>query len=265
MTLIDMLNQSTRKTENELLASNDQKITQILIVAKSDFAVDGMVSLLDRHRDKYMVSIVDPSQVSTQELAAIHPDMLLINSNTTQQPIEDFIHELHSLSRDTQVLLFGHGMSENYLYQAMRAGARGYLNEKMRGDHLTTALDTIINGGYWAERKILCQFISDKSVQDKIEDNVASLFSRLTNRESEVLELILQGMTTNEIADRIFLSHQGVKAHLTNLFRKFEVKNRAQLIIRTLDAVSPVHSLSELAGKGLKSARTRKKPIHEAA
>jgi DNA-binding NarL/FixJ family response regulator len=143
-------------------------------------------------------------------------------------------------------------MNDTFLYQAMCAGARGYLNEKMRGDHLTNALDTVCQGGYWAERHILCQFISDKSMNDKIEDNAVKLFSRLTKREAEVLGKVLEGLSTHEIAERIYLSHQGVKAHLTNLFRKFEVKNRVQLILKALDEISPVSGLTEIASNSLK-------------
>ncbi len=103
------------------------------------------------------------------------------------------------------------------------------------------------------------KFVSDKSTQDKIEENIAALSINLSPRESAVLELILEGMTTNDIAERIFLSHQGVKAHLTSLFRKFEVKNRAQLIIHAMDIVCPVDSLATMAGKGLKLARSQNK------
>ena len=233
--------------------------SQVLIVSKEDFAVHGMVSLLENQKGKYNVTVADPDNFTLAGLTSECPEIVLINSNELGLSTDEFIHTIHGLCDDANILLFGHGMTEEFLFKAMRAGARGYLNEKMRGDLLTTALDTVASGGYWAERHILCQFISNKSVYDKIDANVAKLFSRLTARESEVLELILEGMTTNEIAEKIYLSHQGVKAHLTNLFRKFEVKNRVQLILSALDQISPVSSLAEIAGKGLKSARCKPK------
>lgn len=260
------LDASTHYPNADINGSAETTISQILVIAKPDFAVDGMLSLLQNHQDKYKMRVIDPASFSPEQINTQRPDILLLNINATHRNIDSYVRELHSTCKDTCILLFGHGMNDSYLYQAMRAGARGYLNEKMRGDHLTTALDTVANGGYWAERHILCQFISDKSVHDKIEDNVAGLHAQLTRRESEVLELILEGMTTNEIASRIFLSHQGVKAHLTNLFRKFDVKNRAQLIIRALNEVSPINSISELAGKGLRMHREQsKKSAHRAA
>jgi len=236
-------------------------LSQISIVSKDDFSVHGMASILENSKDKYCVTVTDPDDFTPSVLKALCPDVILINTRITELSVEKMIRSIHNLCPDSSVIIFGHGMKEEFLYQAMRAGARGYLNEKMHGDHLTTAIDTVANGGYWAERHVLCQFISDKSVRAKIDENVAVLNSRLTSRESEVLELILEGLTTNEIADKIYLSHQGVKAHLTNLFRKFEVKNRVQLILAALDLISPVHSLAEIAGKGLKSARCRPKKM----
>lgn len=243
----------------------EPSVRQILIIARPDFSVDGMVSLLRHHQDRYRVSVLEPEHFSAALVREHCPDVLLLNRNITSGSLDDYFDEIRQVCNDAIVLLFGNGMDDSYLFSAMRAGARGYLNEKMRGDHLTTALDTVINGGYWAERHILCQFISDQSVHAKIDGNINRLSDRLTTRESEVLELILCGMTTNEIAERIFLSHQGVKAHLTNLFRKFEVKNRAQLILTVMNEVCPVYNLSGLVEKGLKSARESSGRRHQAA
>jgi len=231
----------------------------ILIVSREDFAVHGMVSLLDSNESKYTVSVIEPDDFTVSAINSSCPNIVLVNANTGLSIIEMMIRGINDLSADTCLLLFGYGMDEDFLYKAMSLGVRGYLNEKMRGDHLISAVDTVAKGGYWAERHILSQFISEKSVHDKIEENISDLCTLLTTRESEVLELILEGLTTNEIADKIYLSHQGVKAHLTNLFRKFEVKNRAQLILKTLDHISPVNKLSEIAGKGLRSARSQSK------
>lgn len=255
----DMLYESLRQQPDTQESVQRDDVSQILIVSKDDFAVHGMVSLLENHKDSYSVTVIEPENFTLAILNTNLPTAILINSDMPGLASDELIHDIHSFCSDVNVLLFGYGMTEEFLFKAMRAGARGYLNEKMRGDLLTTALDTVTNGGYWAERHILSQFISNKSLYDKIDNNIAQLYSRLTTRESEVLELILEGLTTNEIADKIYLSHQGVKAHLTNLFRKFEVKNRVQLILCALDLISPMNSFTEVASKGLKAARCKPK------
>lgn len=260
-----MLNESLYKPAAGTSTTVEPAIRHILIVARPDFSVDGMISLLQNHADRYRVTSIDPEHFSASLVRESCPDVMLLNHNVNTGSVDSYFDEIQQACEDVIVLLFGHGMDDAYLHRAMRAGARGYLNEKMRGEHLTTALDTVLNGGYWAERHILCRFISDKSLHDKIDDNVKQLSERLTTRESEVLELILEGITTNEIAERIFLSHQGVKAHLTNLFRKFGVKNRAQLILAVLNQVSPVHNISDLVEQGLKASRSSKTGQNKAA
>jgi DNA-binding NarL/FixJ family response regulator len=100
------------------------------------------------------------------------------------------------------------------------------------------------------------RFITDRSLVEGVQSRVMALSERLTSREIEVLELIMMGLTTREIAERVFLSDQGVKAHLTTLFRKFDAKNRSQLILRALDEViSPVESITGLMQQGLQTAR----------
>ncbi len=236
-----------------------QNVTKIQIVAKVDFVVDGMVSLLENQAENYHynVSVINPGDFQVELYREYCPDVMLINNDVLSNAPQQYIREIHQLCKKTVVLLFGQSMTDENIYDAIRAGARGYLNEKMRGTHLITALEQVRNGGYWLERHVMNMFVSDKSTQDKIEENIATLSNNLTMRESEVLELVLEGMTTNDIAEKIFLSHQGVKAHLTSLFRKFEVKNRAQLIIHVMDIVCPVDSLATMAGKGLKLSRSR--------
>jgi DNA-binding NarL/FixJ family response regulator len=247
-----MLYESLSQLDQEQQPLQCQTISHVVIVAIDDFAVHGMVSLLDNQKEKYSVEVISPESFTLAQVDSIRPDILLLSHSATEGSMDELIRSITQVSSNTKVVLFGHAMNDTFLYQAMCAGARGYLNEKMRGDHLTNALDTVCQGGYWAERHILCQFISDKSMNDKIEDNAVKLFSRLTKREAEVLGKVLEGLSTHEIAERIYLSHQGVKAHLTNLFRKFEVKNRVQLILKALDEISPVAGLTEIASKSLK-------------
>lgn len=252
-----MLYESLSQLDQGQHAVEGPKTNHVVIVAIDDFAVHGMVSLLENQKEKYSVEVINPDEFSLAQFDRICPEILLLNSAVTEDSIDDLIRNINQVSNGTKVVLFGHSMKDEFLYQAMCAGARGYLNDKMRGDHLINALDTVVNGGYWAERHILNQFISDKSINDRIEDNAAKLHSRLTKREAEVLSKVLEGLSTHEIAEKIYLSHQGVKAHLTNLFRKFEVKNRVQLILKALDEISPVKGLTEIASDQLNSKSDR--------
>jgi len=226
-----------------------------LIVARQDFFVDGIVRILKSSRAAGTIVCVEPGEPCMRHFVADCPDFLLIQEHAKPEPFEDFVSEMVEGFPDMRLLVFGQAMSDDYLYRIIKAGAHGYFNEKMSGEHIIQAMHAVSKGDYWIERHIMQRFITERSVLDGINVRVRMLGERLTVREGEVLELVLQGLSTGEIAERISLSHQGVKAHLTTLFRKFSVKNRSQLILSALDEVSPVESITGLFQQGLQAFR----------
>ena len=226
-----------------------------LIIAHQDFFVDGIMRILKTSSVAGNIVCVSPGEPCMRHFVGQCPDFLLIQENAKPEPFEDFVREMVDGFPDMRLLVFGQSMSDDYLYRIIQAGAHGYFNEKMSGDHILMALSAVSNGQYWIERHIMERFINARSLQESIYSRARVLGERLTTRELEVLELVLQGLSTGEIAARIFLSHQGVKAHLTTLFRKFNVKNRPQLILSALDEVSPVESITSIFQQGLQAYR----------
>jgi DNA-binding NarL/FixJ family response regulator len=226
-----------------------------LIIAHQDFFVDGIVRILETSPIAGTIISVSPGEPCMRHFVGTPPDFLLIQENAKPEPFEDFISEMVTGFPDMRLLVFGQSMPDDYLHRIIQAGAHGYFNEKMNADHILMGLEAIKNGQVWAERHIMERFISDQSLLDTIQCRVRRLDGRLTLREAEVLELILQGLSTGEIAERIFLSNQGVKAHLTTLFRKFDVKNRSQLILAVLDEVGPVEGITALVCQSLQECR----------
>lgn len=229
--------------------------TRILLIARRDLFVDGIIRILESIGSSIDVTCVAPGEPCAGHFAANYPDLLLLQENAKRGPIEDFIQEMIEGFPGLRLLMFGQQMSDDYLYRVVRAGAHGYINEKMNGAHMADALNTVLDGRYWVERHIMERFIADRSMVDGVYTRVREMGGRLTTRESEVLELIIEGLSTSEIAERVFLSHQGVKAHLTTLFRKFEVKNRSQLILAALNEVSPIENITGLMQQGLQADR----------
>ena len=228
----------------------------VLINARRDFFLDGMIHILESAEIDIQVTCVEEGESCAPYFTGECPDLLLLQEKSTPGPFENFVREMVDGFPGLRIIAFGRSMTDDYLCRVIEAGARGYINEKMTGEHMVMAVDAVMQGRYWVERHIMEQIIEDRSIVDGIHARVNQLGDRLTTRESEVLELIMQGLSTGEIAERIFLSHQGVKAHLTTLFRKFKVRNRAQLILRVLDEVSPVESITGMMQQGLQAQRT---------
>ena len=241
------LNEQCRRTEGVA--------AHVLIIGQPGSHVDRVTQVLESADESYEVSCITPVEPCSQYFVGGHPDILLIQDNARPGQFEDFLAEMVTGYGAMRVIVFGESMSDDYLFRIVDAGVHGYINENMSAEHILDALKAVMTGKYWIERHIMEMFIANHSIRDHMRTRITALGERLTNRETEVLSLVMEGLSTSEIADKIFLSHQGVKAHLTTLFRKFNVRNRPQLILSALDEVSPVSQMTRLVQQELQTSK----------
>jgi DNA-binding NarL/FixJ family response regulator len=113
------------------------------------------------------------------------------------------------------------------------------------------ALRSVRAGEIWAERAVLSEFARsavelEEMIEAIIQRKIESLGSTLSRREVDVFQLVLKGLSTKEIADELCLSQQSVKLYLGRVFKKFDVTNRAQLILMAFEQVCPVSNMIRL-------------------
>jgi DNA-binding NarL/FixJ family response regulator len=117
----------------------------------------------------------------------------------------------------------------SHLYQAVKAGARGFLTKSVDSDELFFAISRIVGG-----ERYICSGLSVKIVDQVIESTVlpGSIIegAEFSSREIEILQLIGQGLTNIEMADRLFISRRTVEGHRQNLIDKTGAKNTAALM-----------------------------------
>lgn len=230
--------------------------SRIFIIGHRDFALHGLASMVESHDSNYLVTCVEPDEECMNKFVEARPDALLVQNDSLPQPFERFVNEALRRYPDIRILVFGKGMSDDYLYSLVRAGVHGYINERMDGDHFLRAMDHLLRGKNWVERHILERFIAeqqgfDDHLQRQFSERIEQLCERLTRREIEILGEVIKGLAIKQIAEHVHLSHQGVKMHLAKLFKKFNVTNRNQLILATFDVISPAEDLSVLLRNGL--------------
>ncbi|HFD79077.1 MAG TPA: response regulator transcription factor [Gammaproteobacteria bacterium] len=230
--------------------------TRVFILGHHDFSIDGVVSMLADHEDGYLVSCIEPGNDCMEKFAEASPDVLLLHHRAVDGPLERFIHRVLGEYPEVRILVFGQEMDDDQLYRLVRAGAHGYINERMNGDHVKRALDSVTSGNAWIERHIMERFIAEQQGADHVllsqfHDRIDDMCTQLTRRETEILSQVIRGLAIKQIAEEVHLSHQGVKMHLAKLFKKFGVSNRNQLILAAFDEISPVEQLSTLLRNGL--------------
>ncbi len=231
-------------------AAPDRKIT-VFIIGHSDFSLDSIARMIENNGDKYQASCLEPGDSAMAALATTRPDVLMIQNDIIDNPLERFLRNIHAKHPDIRLLVFGRDMDDEHLYRLVHAGAHGYINERMSGIHVEHALNAVACGKKWIERHIMERFIHngheyDTQMNARFLNKFDRLCNNLTARETEILREVIKGLAIKQIAEQVHLSSQGVKLHLARLFRKFGVRNRNQLILAVLDSISPLEDLSML-------------------
>ncbi len=171
------------------------------------------------------IKILDPKEpICHKDL----PDRyFLLVDFSVDAPSDTFIYlKASNKVLGTIILNLGHDLETEEL--ASWPNVKGIFGPKDTVDKVCQGLKAIVKGDNWLPRRLLEQLITYYKVREKSPTADLSLDVELTRREVQVLKELKEGGSNMEIADSLFISEHTIKSHLYNIFRKLEVKNRAQ-------------------------------------
>lgn len=116
--------------------------------------------------------------------------------------------------------------TEQYICQAMKTGANGYLLKNMPVEDLILAINALNSGTAQISPAILQKMITGNIFKEKKDDNTSSF--NMTKREVEILDLLSEGLSNKEISEQLYVSPQSIKNRLYTIYDKLQVKNRCQ-------------------------------------
>lgn len=183
------------------------------------------------HDDFEILSVVSARETAIKQLS-IEPDIILLNPEILKErTLSRFIHSVQIKSPSTRVVcVLKDAPSEEDAIADIKAGIRGFIKTTDQAMIIAKALRSVYTGEIWAERRILEKAIANPMLlPETLQAHVPGL-PPLTNREMEMLTLVLQGATNREIADRSKISERTVKTHLYRVYRKLRVKSRTKAI-----------------------------------
>jgi DNA-binding NarL/FixJ family response regulator len=183
------------------------------------------------HGDFEILSVVSARETAIKQLS-VEPDIIVLNPDILKQrTLSRFIHSVQSKSPSTRIVcVLKDAPSEENAIADIKAGIRGFIKTTDQAIIIAKALRSVYGGEIWAERRILEKAIANPMLlPETLQSHVPGL-PPLTNREMEMLTLVLQGATNREIADRSKISERTVKTHLYRVYRKLRVKSRTKAI-----------------------------------
>ena len=195
---------------------------------------DGLRALFSSIEDVELVGEAADGEETVSGVAEILPDVVLMDIKMPEMNGIEATRRIVSTSPHVGVIVVTMLEDDDSVFAAMRAGARGYVlkgadQEQMLRTIRAVAAGEALFGSDIAER--LMNFFSNLKPSAAME-----VFPELTEREREVLELIAQGQNNPEIARNLVISPKTVRNHVSNIFNKLQVADRAQAIIRAREA-----------------------------
>ena len=191
---------------------------------------EGMQGMLASHDELKIVGMAATGEEAREVLAGVECDVILLDINLRGESGLDLCRKLLEDDPDLVIVCLTVHEEEHYLFEALRAGARGFLLKRVTPTSLLTAMRGVLDG-----ETVVDPILSGKVTKIVAASEEKGLFwpgvqYGVTRREYEVLQLASEGFSNREMAERLFVSEETIKSHLKSLYRKLSVSDRTEAV-----------------------------------
>jgi DNA-binding NarL/FixJ family response regulator len=201
-------------------------IIRVAVVESDPLRFVGFRALFDSEPDFELVSATLP-ELSVEK----NIDLVLLGSRSGQN-LFDQMATLKASRPDVRIIVTGAGIDEETILKAIASGAKGYVDEAATPSEFVQAIRVVNQGSVWAPRRVLSLFI------ERVTSSPGRIFPAgrvtFTDREKEVLEMLVAGRSNKEIGAALGIEERTVKAHVAKLMRKVGVQNRIALSVHAI-------------------------------
>lgn len=189
---------------------------------------EGLKALLESHQDIEIVGEATNGQEAIDEAARLQPDVVLMDITMPGINGMDATRAIKKANPDAKILVLSMHQGEDYFFNVLEAGASGYFIKGGSMSELVSALQAVAKGDVFLYPTMAKKLLTDYLQQAKTTPNKEKL-DGLTPREQEVLKLVAEGHSAQEIATRLYLSPTTVQTHRANIMAKLKLHRRADL------------------------------------
>ncbi len=201
---------------------------RIVIVEDHRILRDGLRVLISSHQDFAVVGEADNGLDAVRRVEELRPDLVLMDLSMPKMSGLDAIVEIKNQCPDTKLLVLTVHKADEYVFEALKAGADGYLLKDASQGELMLAVENILDGRRYISSGISGKLIEGYLAGKKISEPELPL-ETLTRRERQVLKMIGEGRKNKEIAGLLCISPKTVEKHRANLMRKLDLHSGSAL------------------------------------
>ena len=226
---------SWRRVQGARHAARGEPMIRVLVADDQALVRGGFRSILETHADIEVVGEAEDGQEAVERAAATHPDVVLMDIRMPRLDGLAATSAILAAPCPPKVLILTTFDLDDYVYDALRLGASGFLLKSAPPRELAGAVRTVVSGEAMLAPEITRRLIEDYVARARPAAQGAADLDRLTPRETEVLLLIARGHSNAEIAGRLYLSEPTVKTHVTRVLAKLGVRDRVQAVVRAYE------------------------------
>ncbi|MFD1932916.1 MULTISPECIES: response regulator [Nonomuraea] len=201
---------------------------RVVVADDQELVRGGFSMILDAQPDIDVVAEAGDGIEAVALVREHRPDVLLLD---IRMPRMDGIEAARLVGRETKVLMLTTFDLDDYVYDALRAGASGFLLKDVRRDELVNAVRVVAAGESLLAPTVTSRLIAEFTSRPAAASVSAERLSVLTAREQETLALIARGLSNAEIATEMVVSEHTVKTHVSNVLAKLGLRDRVQAVI----------------------------------
>lgn len=225
-----------RKAKGKVVSQ--KPLLKFIIFCKHSLIKERMENISHNNPDFRLIKTYNSLEILNQKTCVPEVDIALVCATCCMERGErcfEFFNQLYQMIPRVKPVLFNEDFSEEEKIDLIKIGVKGFFSIDMGSETLKKALILIKQGETWASRRLLS--IAIPSGADYLKNYLPgkALSFTLSEREKDILKTMVLGLKNKEIADKLFISENTVKTHISNIFKKFGVNNRAQAILFAME------------------------------
>ena len=211
---------------------------RILLVEDQKLMWVGLKSLFEEHKELEIVAEAQSGTEAIEKYKSIRPDITLMDIGLPDMSGIEATKKILEIDSKAKIIILTSHLSENEVIDSLHAGACAYVMKDINTEILKMIIKTVKDGAMWLDPQVVpilreknCGVIPPRQMSRAM---FKEQHSNLTQREYEVLKLVVDGKSNNEIAQALTISEHTAKAHVCNIIQKLVVDDRTQAAVKAL-------------------------------